>query len=836
MACLGKAVGRLGIVGLLIFAPTPSWAEKREPITAQIAVPALAPLKRTYEISNFRLGGKYDLDRREAWHNGGEGGTTLESLGAGPLKVAYIAVGTPKRNAAGEIINAIIINTYYSGDASNLYAFWYDGQAGNAFSGGPVVGPGRLFDTNKYYVVMLDAIGLWGASKPSDGLGTKFPRYNNYDLVQANYRLLKDHLKVGQVVLATGMSMGGSQSYVWGVLHSDYVKAIMPIGGATAGDRDDPVQAWVFQLMTAAIESDPVWQQTKGNYYHLPKEKHPNQGVMFGWSVLTHTGLALKFRSTQPWDAVVKEVFYWEAKGDEGATLRQRAKDFDAVDLWYRNAAGPTYNINKQLGRISARTLVVHVETDQWLIVDNARAAAAAIRGGQIVTFPHNLAHYAIFRAPNEIGKNPIAQTFFREIGLLDDADKQVEAANYVTPKVALQGDATKSFWKTQVTYPFPVKEAKGKDERGVVWTIGYMDEYYGSEKNPQTLVIIHGKGAFGGHYGGLMKFALERGLRVIVPDLPHYGMSGPGNLDKSPARTLTDMREAIHDVVVNQLGVKKAYYLGHSLGGQFATGYALKYPDAVQGLILEGPSGLEEFPRTLKIEGKDLPLFDASYAHDFSKWKEVWGPTGVFESELKKSPQDVTDFFYFRKRDAKTGAVAASPLGYFKADTEYARLHTDQRVAMISGNRRELEQWVTAFIYDIYSIGNELVKDDPKNLYKQLTNIKAPIFLAFGAKEPFIPSTSLNGLTDLSKDVIAPFMRRMTEAGNRPTLKVYPGVGHFIHTDVPHEFARDTVDFVKTGRVNVVSDSVIEALIHSGPVAAADVGSTAARPSGLSK
>jgi len=88
------------------------------------------------------------------------------------------------------------------------------------------------------------------------------------------------------------------------------------------------------------------------------------------------------------------------------------------------------------------------------------------------------------------------------------------------------------------------------------------------------------------------------------------------------------------------------------------------------------------------------------------------------------------------RKRDAKTGAVAVSPLGYFKTDTEYARLHTDQRVALISGNRRELEQWVTAFIYDIYSIGNELVKDDPKNLYKQLTNIKVPIFLAFGAKE----------------------------------------------------------------------------------------------------
>ena len=70
-------------------------------------------LKRHYEIPNFRIGGKYNLDADpETWRNGGEGGTTLESLGAAPLKVAYIAVGTPKRNDRGEIINAVIVNTF----------------------------------------------------------------------------------------------------------------------------------------------------------------------------------------------------------------------------------------------------------------------------------------------------------------------------------------------------------------------------------------------------------------------------------------------------------------------------------------------------------------------------------------------------------------------------------------------------------------------------------------------------------------------------------------------------------------------------------------------------
>ena len=52
-------------------------------------------LKKYYEIANFRLGGKYDLSDPSKWENGGEGGMTLESLGAGKLRTAYIAIGTP---------------------------------------------------------------------------------------------------------------------------------------------------------------------------------------------------------------------------------------------------------------------------------------------------------------------------------------------------------------------------------------------------------------------------------------------------------------------------------------------------------------------------------------------------------------------------------------------------------------------------------------------------------------------------------------------------------------------------------------------------------------------
>jgi len=853
-------------------------ARAQQPLTARSVVAALDNLKQTYEVKDFRIGGVYDLANPESWENGAQGGATLESLGARPARTAYIAVGTPKRNDKGEIINAIVVSAYYSGDATAMYTNWYVGQAGNAFSGGALVGPGLLFDTNRFYVIFLGALGPWGASKPSDGLGRKFPIYSYYDMVQLNYRLLHDHLKVGQVVLATGASMGATQCYYWGLMHPGFVRAIMPIGGATATDGDGPVAAWTFQLAKAALESDPVWVETNGDYYKLPKEQHPIKGVEFHWSMLSLTGYQLNYRQSLGWEAVSKEVFTWvddtRMGKDAGANLKKLASIFDAVDLWYRDTVGEIHNINKLLPGMKARTLVVHVDNDQWLISDKARAAAQAIPGGQYVGFRSPVAHYAVFKAPNELKDNPIFDTFMRDIGVIEDKSIVCQAQNYRTPRVDMNPSPDKSFWRDEMVSPFPVKYAKVKDRRGVEWELGYMDEYCGKQSNPPTLVIVHGKGAFGAHYGYLIKFAVERGFRVIAPDMPQWGTSGPGNLDKPMTRTLDDVRDAFHGLVVGKLGVKKAYYFGHSLGGQTVLGYAMRYPEAVEGLILEAPAGLEEYPKSLKMAvkqnqvveeaskfitqylkkgdeehpifeeppdfsfvlgEKQYPICDRSIAYDLKAWHAAYDPLGLVDGELKRTPQAVNDFFYFKKRDA-AGNEVPSAAGYFFNDTEYARLHTNQRIAMITGNKREFEQWAFMFTYDLYSICSENMREDPDTIYKRLPTIKAPIFLAFGAREPFIPGTGLNGLTDMAKNIIVPFKRRLTEAGNPPQIKVYPGVGHFIHTDVPYEFAKDTVDFMKTRHVDDMSPDVIDALVNGAAPAAAAPAAQSGKPSGLAK
>jgi homoserine acetyltransferase len=384
-------------------------------VTGLCGVPSLKSLKKFYAVPGFTIGGTYEIGNEAQYEFGGSGGTTLESLGAGPLRTAYIATGTPETDENGRITNAVIINSYYSGDSAWCYDYWFEGQAGNDFSMGPVVGPGLIIDTNRFYVIFLDALGLWGASKPSDGLGMKFPQYSVLDCVQANYRLLRDELNVAKVKLATGVSMGAIQSYVWALLHLDYVDAIMPIGGSTS-TANDPVLRWIFDLMSAAMKSDPVWRETEGDYYHLPKEKHPNQGMMFGWSILMHNGLDLDFRIDQGWEEVQKEVFAWDARDYQGLLLREKARNYDVNDLLVRNNAQGRFDIDEHLPSLSAPALILHVKNDLWLRARLAEQSSERIPGARFASFESPLAHYGVFRAPHALEDEVLG--FFGEIGL----------------------------------------------------------------------------------------------------------------------------------------------------------------------------------------------------------------------------------------------------------------------------------------------------------------------------------------------------------------------------------------------------------------------------------
>ena len=93
----GRSVMKRCFVGLILLLVSTALAVA-QPFTRRSSQMQHDGLKKTYEIANFRLGGKYDLSDPSKWENGGEGGVTLESLGGGKLRTAYIVIGTPRRN------------------------------------------------------------------------------------------------------------------------------------------------------------------------------------------------------------------------------------------------------------------------------------------------------------------------------------------------------------------------------------------------------------------------------------------------------------------------------------------------------------------------------------------------------------------------------------------------------------------------------------------------------------------------------------------------------------------------------------------------------------------
>jgi homoserine O-acetyltransferase/O-succinyltransferase len=88
---------------------------------------------------------------------------------------------------------------------------------------------GQPLDVGRYFIIMPDAIGHGGSSKPSDGVETAFPRYCYADVVGAQHRLVTEGLGLERLRLILGTSMGGMQTWMWGERYPDMMDALLPI-------------------------------------------------------------------------------------------------------------------------------------------------------------------------------------------------------------------------------------------------------------------------------------------------------------------------------------------------------------------------------------------------------------------------------------------------------------------------------------------------------------------------------------------------------------------------------------------------------------------------------
>jgi homoserine O-acetyltransferase len=180
----------------------------------------------------------------------------------GPITLAYETYG--KLNA--QRTNAILVLHALSGDAHAAGFYSGDDKPG---WWDEMIGPGKAFDTDKYYVICSNVLGgCKGTTGPSSinpatkwPYGLNFPTITIKDMVKAQKHLI-DYLGIEKLLCVVGGSMGGMQALQWAALYPEMVHSVIPIATTL---KHSPQQIAFNEVGRQAIMSDPDWKG--GNYY-----------------------------------------------------------------------------------------------------------------------------------------------------------------------------------------------------------------------------------------------------------------------------------------------------------------------------------------------------------------------------------------------------------------------------------------------------------------------------------------------------------------------------------------------------------------------------------------
>jgi homoserine O-acetyltransferase len=141
------------------------------------------------------------------------------------------------------------------------------GASGNRHSSDTLIGPGKTFDTDKYFVIAVDPIGGGNSSSPKDGLGTAFPKYNIRDAVRAQHESITKGLGLTGLHAVAVPSLGAFQGIECGVTYPSFMKGLILWVPAARSDRQ--IHA-IVDAITAVIALDPVYKG--GAYTENPVE------------------------------------------------------------------------------------------------------------------------------------------------------------------------------------------------------------------------------------------------------------------------------------------------------------------------------------------------------------------------------------------------------------------------------------------------------------------------------------------------------------------------------------------------------------------------------------
>lgn len=308
-------------------------------------------------------------------------GTTL-----GSVTIAYERWGT--LNAAGD--NAILMCHALTGDSHAAAPEQPDDPRAGWWN--PLIGPGRVFDTERYCVICANVLGgCYGSTGPTsphpeDGAPyrLRFPHVSVNDMVSAQRALLMQ-LGVTRLQAVAGGSLGGLQALAWAIQYPAFVdRALVLAASARLGTQGVAIDAIARQ----AIMGDPAWQA--GQY---PLGEGPALGLSIArmLGMLTYTtphGLAARF-GRRPASRPSNFPAFGQRWDVETYLLHQGGKlvhRFDANTYLYLASAMDRYDAAEPYGsearafaRIQAKVLAVGIDTDWLFPAADVRALAHGI-------------------------------------------------------------------------------------------------------------------------------------------------------------------------------------------------------------------------------------------------------------------------------------------------------------------------------------------------------------------------------------------------------------------------------------------------------------------------
>lgn len=282
------------------------------------------------------------------------------------LRIHYITIGTPQRNAAGAITNGVLLLHGTGGTSSS----WLQ-----ATLAGELFGAGQPLDAARYFLIIPDGLGAGRSSKPSDGLRDTFPQYRYRDMVAAQYRLLTEGLGIRHLRLVIGTSMGGMHAWLWGGMYPDFMDGLVPLASQPTAMSG---RNWLMRrIRIEAIRNAP-----DAYMYTLPLAQLNTESVV-------------RLQEMAP------------TRADADALYRKLVEDArrnSPIDQLYVLEASMDYDPSPELAKIRAPLLAINFADDEINppelgVVEPAVAKIPHARFVLVPAGPETHGHYTYFRA-----------------------------------------------------------------------------------------------------------------------------------------------------------------------------------------------------------------------------------------------------------------------------------------------------------------------------------------------------------------------------------------------------------------------------------------------------